>query len=78
VNQSRLAEEMTDYAYYKAKKNSKYPLTKRSRCGIMNVQGKGRTPSPSQKKVKKKLKKPLDKLHRVWYNKDTKRETSCE
>jgi hypothetical protein len=57
VNQSRLAEEMTDYAYYKAKKNSKYPLTKRSRCGIMNVQGEGRTTSPSRKKSQEKVEK---------------------
>jgi hypothetical protein len=28
VNQSQFAEEMLDYAYYKAKKNSKYPLDK--------------------------------------------------
>jgi hypothetical protein len=42
VNQSQFAEEMLDYAYYKAKKSSKYPLTNDSRCGIMNSQGKGR------------------------------------
>jgi hypothetical protein len=42
-----------------SKKNSKYPLTKRSRCGIMNVQGKGRTTSPSRKKSQEKVEKNL-------------------
>jgi hypothetical protein len=37
---------------------------------------RGGQPPRTEKKVKKKLKKPLDKLHQVWYNKNVKRNTS--
>ena len=64
VNQSRFAEVMTDYAYYKAKKLFwKKCLTNGTECAIIQVQSEGDLPSPLSKKVKKKLKKPLDKPH---------------
>jgi hypothetical protein len=41
VNQSRLAEEMTDYAYYKATKKSqeflKKVLTNPTKCGTIKM-----------------------------------------
>ena len=53
-------------------KNVKNPLTNSQIYDTMCIQGKG-----NQAKVKKKrfekIKKVLDKPHKVWYNKDTKR-----
>ena len=61
VNQSRFAEVMTDYAYYKAKKNSIYLLTSDVRCAILIVQ-RGRSPPhdllpPPSQNFQKKIEK---------------------
>lgn len=54
------------------KENLKNPLTNSQIYDTMCIQGKG-----NQAKVKKKrfekIEKVLDKPHKLWYNKDTKR-----
>jgi hypothetical protein len=48
-------------------------LTNKVKCGTIGIQGEGsQAPKPSEKK----LKKVLDKPHKVWYNENVKREAS--
>ena len=39
----------------------------------MCIQGKGNQAKVKKKRISKKFKKVLDKHHKLWYNKDTKR-----
>lgn len=61
----------TDFSK-KVLKNSKFLLTNSQIYDTMCIQGKGNQ-AKVKKKDLKKIKKVLDKLHKMWYNKDTKR-----
>ena len=50
-------------------KKCKNPLTNSQTYDTICIQGKGNQ-TESQEKISKKV---LDKLHKMWYNKDTKR-----
>jgi hypothetical protein len=56
VNQSRLAEEMTDYAYYKAKK-FKIPLDKAVKMWYNECTRQGEDNLPEPKKSQEKVEK---------------------
>jgi hypothetical protein len=56
----------------KSRKKIKNPLTNSQIYDTMCIQGKGNQ-AKVKKKDLKKSKKVLDKPHKMWYNKDTKR-----